>query len=58
MMDWRLGIGAGLVVTGASAVLARGVLTVGGRTDAMAVSDSSARIHSHHQATTSLLNAA
>ncbi|MCA1958629.1 MAG: hypothetical protein LDL14_08900 [Nitrospira sp.] len=48
-MDWSSVIDAGLVVTGAIAVLAMGISTLSVEPDAMSVSESPARIHSHQQ---------
>ncbi|MCP9464299.1 MAG: hypothetical protein NNA25_05820 [Nitrospira sp.] len=58
MMDWSSVIDAGLVVTGAIVVLAMGLSTLSVGTDTVSVSESSARIQSHHQDFNSLIKAA
>jgi hypothetical protein len=58
MMDWSSVIDAGLVVTGAIVVLVMGLSTLSVGTDPVSVSESSARIQSHHQDINSLPNAA
>ncbi|MCP9472250.1 MAG: hypothetical protein NNA30_05910 [Nitrospira sp.] len=48
-MDWSSVIDAGLVVTGAIAVLAMGLSTLSVEPDALSVSEPAARIQSHQQ---------
>ncbi|MCP9468590.1 MAG: hypothetical protein NNA31_01180 [Nitrospira sp.] len=48
-MDWSSVIDAGLVVTGAIAVLAMGLSTLSVEPDALSVSEPTARIQSHQQ---------
>ncbi|CUQ65285.1 hypothetical protein [Candidatus Nitrospira inopinata] len=57
-MDWSSVIDAGLVVTGAIAVLAMGLSTLSVEPDALSVSEPPARIQSHQMDPESLPKAA